>query len=108
MTPSIDHLLGRPAADSQLQARASDEIRRAGVFGHVVRILIPHVDDGRADLDCLGLRAYRRQQRKRRRQLSGEVMNAEISAINAESLRLDREIDRLQQHISRRARLRLR
>ena len=101
VTPSIDHLLGRAAADSQLQARASDEIGRTRVFRHVVRILIPHVDDGRSDLDLLGFCANRGEQRKRGGELPREMMNPEVGSIHPESLRLDREVDRLQEHISR-------
>ena len=62
MAPAIDHLLGRPAADAELQAPAGDDVGRARVLGHVQRILVAHVDDGRADLDALGLRADGRQQ----------------------------------------------
>lgn len=41
VSPAIDYLLGRSAADSQLQAAAGNEIRGAGVLGHVVRVFIP-------------------------------------------------------------------
>src|SRR5258708_30877221 len=44
IAPTIGHLLGGTAADAQLQAPASYEIRSASVLRHVVRILIPHVD----------------------------------------------------------------
>ena len=65
IAPAIDHLLGRAAADSQLQPSAGDEIGRAGVLRHIERVLIPHVDDCRADLDAAGLRADGRQQWER-------------------------------------------
>ena len=44
----------------------------------------------------LGPRADGRQQRKRRAELAGEVMDAEIGAVGAELLGRDRELDRLQ------------
>ena len=53
MAPAVDHLLGRAAADAQLQPAARDEVGRPGVLGHVQRVLVAHVDDGRADLDRL-------------------------------------------------------
>ena len=56
----------------------------------------------------LGARAARREQRKRRAELAGEMMHAEIGAVGAELLGRDRELDRLQQRVGRRAHLRLR
>ena len=49
---AVDHLLRRAAADAQLQPAAGDEVGRAGVLGHVERVLVAHVDDGGADLDA--------------------------------------------------------
>ena len=69
--PAIDHLLGRSAADAELQASAGDEIGGAGVLGHVERVLVAHVDHRRADLDAAGLRADGRQQRERARRAGG-------------------------------------
>ena len=46
------------------------------------------------------LRADGRQQRKRRGELAGEMMHAEIGAVGAELLRRDREVDRLQQGVA--------
>jgi hypothetical protein len=66
VAPTVDHLLGRTAADAQLQPSAGDEVGRAGVLHHVQRILVAHVDDRRADLDPLGPRTDGGQQRKRR------------------------------------------
>ena len=43
---AIDDLLGRAAADPQLQATARDEVGRARVLDHVQRVLVAHVDDG--------------------------------------------------------------
>ena len=108
IAPAVDHLLGRAAADAELQAPAGDEVGRAGVLGHVERVLVAHVDDGGADLDAPGPRADRRQQRKRRAELAREMMHPEIGAVRAELLRRDGEVDRLQQRVGRRARLRLR
>ncbi len=104
----VDHLLGRPAGNAELQAPGGDEVGGAGVLRHVHRVLVAHVDDRGADLDRLGLRAARRQQRERRAELAREVMHPEIGAVGAELLGRDREVDRLQQRVGRRARLRLR
>ena len=49
---AVDHLLRRPAADAELEPAAGDEVGRARVLGHVQRVLVAHVDDGRADLDA--------------------------------------------------------
>jgi hypothetical protein len=57
IAPPIDYLFGRTAADSQLQAPAGDEIRRAGILRHVVRILIPHVNHRGADFNVSRLGA---------------------------------------------------
>ena len=76
IAPAVDHLLGRAAADSELQPAACDEVRRARVFDHVERVLVAHVDDGGADLDTLRLGADRREQREGRSELPGEMMNA--------------------------------
>ena len=54
VAPAIDHLLGRAAADAELQPAAGDEVGRARVLRHVERVLVAHVDDRRADLDALG------------------------------------------------------
>ena len=52
VAPAVDHLLGRAAADAELQPPAGDEVGRARVLGHVERVLVAHVDDGGADLDA--------------------------------------------------------
>ena len=65
IAPTVDHLLRRTAADSQLQPAASNHIRGPGVFRHVMRILIAHVDDRGADLDLSRFSADRRKQWKR-------------------------------------------
>ena len=56
VTKAIDHLLGRAAADAELQAAAGDEIGGACILRHVQRVLVTHVDDRRADLDPLRYR----------------------------------------------------
>ena len=50
---------------------------------------------------------HRRQQRKRRAELAGEVMHAEVGPVRAELLGRDGQVDRLQQRVGRRSRLRL-
>ena len=108
IAPPIDHLLGRAAADAKLQTSAGDEIGGARVLGHVERVLVAHVDDRRADLDAAGLGADGRQQRERRSELAGEVMDAEIGPVRAQLLGGDGQIDGLQERVGCRARLRLR
>jgi hypothetical protein len=98
---AVDHLLGRAAADAELQAATGDEVGGAGILRHIHRIFIAHVDDRGADLDTLGLRAAGREQRERRTELAGEMMNAEIRPVRAEFLRRNRELDRLQQRVRR-------
>ena len=66
IAPAIDHLLGRAAADAELQPAAGDEIGGACVLGHVERVLVAHVDHGGADLDVAGPGADRGKQRERR------------------------------------------
>ena len=78
---AIDDLLGRAAADPELQATARDEVGGAGILDHVERVLVAHVDDGRPDLDALRPGADRRQERERRRELLGEVVDAEVGAV---------------------------
>ena len=105
---AVDHLLRRAAADAQLQPPAGDHVGRAGVLDHVERVLVAHVDHRRADLDPAGAGADGRQQRERRGQLLGEVVHAEVGAVRAELLGRHRQLDRLQQRIRRRPRLRVR
>jgi hypothetical protein len=62
---SVDDLLGRAAADPQLEATTGDEVGRSGVLDHVQRVLVAHVDDRRPDLDAPGPGADRGQERKR-------------------------------------------
>ena len=103
MTPAINHLLRRAAADAKLQATAGDQIRRPRVFGHIERIFIAHIDNAGADFNPAGFRAYRGQQRKRRAELAGKMMHPKIGAVRAQLFGGNRQIDGLQQRISRRA-----
>ena len=61
-----------------------------------------------ADLDALRARSDRGQQRHRGSRLAGEMMHAEIGAVGAQFLGCYGQIDRLQQGVARRARLRAR
>ena len=99
---------GEPRLMPELEPAAGDQVGRAGVLGHVQRVLVPHVDDAGADLDPARLRADRRQQRERRRQLAGEVVHAEVGAVGSDLLCGDREVDGLQQDVRRGAGLRAR
>src|SRR5690242_3039562 len=107
VTPAFDDLLGRAAADAELKSAVADQVRRPRVLDHVERILVPHVDDGRADLDAARPGADRREKRERRRKLLREVMDAKVRTVCAELLRRDGQLDRLLQHIARGARGRL-
>ena len=69
MLPAIDHLFGRPATDTKLQATTGDEIGRASILDHIERIFVAHVDDASAHLDLRGPRADGRQQWERRGKL---------------------------------------
>ena len=107
VTKAVDDLLGRAAADAELQTPGGDEVGGACVLSHVKRVLVAHVDDRGADLDALGLRAAGREQRKRRAELAREVMHSEVGPVRAEFFGGDRKLDRLQQRIGRRPGLRL-
>jgi len=63
--PAVDHLFRRTAADAQLQPSARNDVSGAGVLGHVQRVLVAHVDHGRANLDRARPRPNGRQQRER-------------------------------------------
>jgi hypothetical protein len=67
-----------------------------------MRILVPHVDNGSADFDLSRSGSYRGQQWERRRQLSREVVNAEVRPIHAEALGFYGKVNRLQKDISAR------
>ena len=108
VAPAVDHLLRRPTADAELEPTARDQVGGARVLCHVQRILVAHVDHGRADLDLFRARAYRREQRERRAELSREMVHAEVRAVGAELLGGDRELDRLRQRVGPRANLRVR
>ncbi len=100
IAPTIDHLLWRSTADSQLQAPSSDQIGGASVLCHVVRILISHIDHSGANFNFLRLGAHRRQQRKRRCQLLRKVMDTEVCAVHPQAFGLHGEVNRLQECVS--------
>src|SRR3954471_12152966 len=90
VAPAVDHLFGRAAADPELQTAARNDVRRAGVLGHVERILVTHVDHGRADLNPLRARSEGGKKRKGGAELAGEVMYAEVGAVGTEFFGGDR------------------
>ena len=104
---AIDDLLGRSAADPELQTTARDEVGGTGVLDHVQRVLVAHVDDRRPDLDALGAGADRRQERERRRKLLGEMVDAEVGAVGAQVLDRLGELDRLDERVRARPDLRV-
>ena len=96
---AIDDLLGRSAADAELQTTARDEVGGTGIFDHVERVLVAHVDDGRPDLDALGTSADGRQERKWRRELLGEVVDAEVGTVGPQVFDRLGELDRLDERV---------
>ena len=108
VSPAIDHLLGRAAADAELQATARDQVGRAGILYHVERVLVAHVDHGRAEFDTFRAGAHRGEQRERRRELAREMMDADIGAVGAEFLGGDGQVNRLEQRVGGGAGARLR
>ena len=104
---AIDDLLGRSAADPELQTATRDEVGGTGVLDHVQRVLVAHVDDGRPDLDALGASADRRQERERRRELLGEVVDAEVGTVGTQVLDRLGELDRLDERVRARPDLRV-
>src|SRR5689334_10713117 len=95
VTPTFDDLLRRAAADPELQSAVADQIGRARVLDHVERILVPHVDHGRSDLDATRPGADGRKQREGGRELLGKVMNAKVCAIRPQLLGRHCQLDRL-------------
>ena len=108
IAPSVDDLFRRTATDSQLQAPAGDEIRGAGILGHVMRVLISHVNHCCADFNTVRLSADRGDQWKWGSQLSREVMNTKIRSVNAQPFGLDGKVNRLQERVRRSSRFRVR
>ena len=103
--PAVDHLFRRSAADAQLQTPTSDDVRGAGILGHVHRVFVAHVDDGGPDLDLLRARADGGEERKRRAELACEVVHAEVGAVETQLLGGDCQFDRLQKGVGRGAHL---
>ena len=103
ISPAFDHLLGRAAADAELQPPARDQIGCTRVLDHIERVLVAHVDDRRADFDAAGFRTDSSQQWKWRGELAGEVMDPEIGPVCSELFGRDGELDGLQERIRGRA-----
>jgi hypothetical protein len=95
VTPPFDHLFRRAAADPELEPAVADHVGRARVFDHVERILVPHVDDGRSDLDAARPGADGRKEREGGRELLRKVMDAKVCAIRTELLGRLGQLDRL-------------
>src|SRR6185503_9033898 len=84
-----------------------DEVGGAGIFDHVQRVLVAHVDDGRPDLDALGPSADSRQEWERRCQLLGKVVDAEVGAVGTQVLHRLGELNRLDERVRPRPDLRV-
>ena len=96
---AVDDLLGRAAADAELEAAAGDKVGRPGILGQMERVLIAHVYDSGPYLDALGTRADSSEQREWRRELLGEVVDPEIGAVAAEIFDGLRQLDRLDEGV---------
>src|SRR5204863_9627032 len=108
VAPTVDHLLRRSTADAELKPAARDQVGGTRIFDHVERVLVAHVDDGRADLDLLRARTHRGEQGERRAELAREVVHPEVRAVGAELLRGFGELDRLDERVRARTHLRVR
>ena len=95
VTPPVDHLLRRAAADPELEPAVADQIRRARGLDHVERVLVPHVDHARSDLDTAGLGTDRCEKREGGRELLRKVVDTEVRPVRAELLGCDSQLDRL-------------
>jgi hypothetical protein len=103
---AVQRRFGRTPAQAELQAPAGDQVGRRRLLGHVERVLVAHVDNGGPDLDPLGARPNRRQQRERGRQLRREVVHAHVRAVDPDLLGGLRQFDRLVERVGRGPRLR--
>ena len=92
--------LGRAAADAELEPAAGEQIGCRGGLGHVQRVLVAHVDDAGADLDPAGLDADRGEERERRGELAGEVVDTDECPVDPDLLGGDRELHRLVQRVA--------
>src|SRR5689334_8487649 len=81
VTPPVDYLFRRAAADAELQPSRRDEVSRSRVLRHIAWVFVPHVDDRRTDLDRARPRTDGRKQRERRAELAREVMHADECAV---------------------------
>jgi hypothetical protein len=79
---------------------AGDEVSGARVLGHIERVLVAHIDDGRAEFDLLGFSACGSEEREGRRQLTGKVVDTEIGAIRTQFLSRHGKVDRLQKRVT--------
>src|SRR6476660_9615191 len=66
VTPTVNDLLRRAAADPELKPTFANQVGRARVLDHVERVFVPHVDDTGADLDAARPGTDGREQRERR------------------------------------------
>src|SRR5579884_1606697 len=100
VAPPFDDLFRRAATDPELKPPVADQVRRARVLYHIEGVLVPHVDDGGADLDAARLGADGGEEREGRCELPREVMDAKIRAVGAELLGRYRELDRLLENVA--------
>src|SRR5262245_60828680 len=101
VTPPFDDLLWGAAAYPELEPTVADQIGRARVLDHVERILVPHVNHGRSNLDAARPGADGREKREGRRELLRKVMDAKVCAVRTKFLCRYSQLDRLLQNIVR-------
>ena len=89
----------RSARDAEGHAPVGQQVEGGGFLGEVQRVLVAHVDDPGADLDALGPRGDRRQQRHGRRRLLGEMVDAEVRPVDADLVGGDGQFDGLLEHV---------
>src|SRR5687768_7118224 len=81
VTPSINHLLWRTSAYSQLQSATGNQISCTRVFHHVEWIFITHINHRSTNLNLVCLGTDGRQQREWRRQLCSKMMHPEVCTV---------------------------
>src|SRR5512146_175803 len=101
VTPPFDDLLRRAAADPELEPAVADQVGRARVFNHVERIFVPHVDDGRSDLDAARAGANGREKWEGGSELLSKVMDTKVCAVRTELLGRHSQFDGLLENIAR-------
>ena len=97
---------GDPRLTPSCSRPARDEVGGRGLLGHVERVLVAHVDHAGAEFDLRRAGGHGGEQRKRRRELAGEVVHAHVRAVDTDLLGGNRQFDHLQVRVGRGSRQR--